>query len=125
MEHRYAGPRAITILGLNTGTIDLTQNGWGHQVKQKNNINVSNNMVIYSENSELRAVKSFLFFLVVDWPNWREESCVHRGRSKACAMGQSQGRRTSSHMVQGNMFLNFGQILVTFSKFLLTKKKED
>lgn len=32
MEHRYAGPRAITILGLNTGTIDLTQNGWGHQV---------------------------------------------------------------------------------------------
>ncbi|PON89990.1 Glycoside hydrolase [Trema orientale] len=32
MEHRFAGPRAVTILGLNTGTIDLTQNGWGHQV---------------------------------------------------------------------------------------------
>ncbi|XP_062114677.1 beta-galactosidase 11-like [Humulus lupulus] len=32
MEHRYAGPRAVTILGLNTGTIDLTQNGWRHQV---------------------------------------------------------------------------------------------
>ncbi|KAF3434702.1 hypothetical protein FNV43_RR21787 [Rhamnella rubrinervis] len=32
MEHRFAGPRAIVILGLNTGTIDLTSNGWGHQV---------------------------------------------------------------------------------------------
>ncbi|KAJ7978616.1 Beta-galactosidase [Quillaja saponaria] len=32
MEHRYSGPKAITILGLNTGTIDLTVNGWGHQV---------------------------------------------------------------------------------------------
>jgi len=32
MEHRYAGPRAITVLGLNTGTLDLTVNGWGHQV---------------------------------------------------------------------------------------------
>ncbi|XP_024017347.1 beta-galactosidase 11 [Morus notabilis] len=32
MEHRFAGPRAVTILGLNTGTIDLTPNGWGNQV---------------------------------------------------------------------------------------------
>ncbi|KAM1987120.1 hypothetical protein ACFX15_034427 [Malus domestica] len=32
MEHRYAGPRTITVLGLNTGTIDLSQNGWGHRV---------------------------------------------------------------------------------------------
>ncbi|XLU47975.1 hypothetical protein S245_042789, partial [Arachis hypogaea] len=32
MEHRYAGPKSITILGLNTGTIDVTHNGWGHQV---------------------------------------------------------------------------------------------
>ncbi|PQQ14410.1 beta-galactosidase 11 [Prunus yedoensis var. nudiflora] len=32
MEHRYAGPRSITVLGLNTGTIDLSQNGWGHRV---------------------------------------------------------------------------------------------
>ncbi|XVF45535.1 hypothetical protein PTKIN_Ptkin02bG0214000 [Pterospermum kingtungense] len=32
MEHRYAGPRSITILGLNTGTLDITPNGWGHQV---------------------------------------------------------------------------------------------
>ncbi|GMN48724.1 hypothetical protein TIFTF001_017899 [Ficus carica] len=32
MEHRFAGPRAVTILGLNTGTIDLTQNGWGNKV---------------------------------------------------------------------------------------------
>ncbi|OMO74496.1 hypothetical protein CCACVL1_16661 [Corchorus capsularis] len=31
MEHRYAGPRSITILGLNTGTLDLSINGWGHQ----------------------------------------------------------------------------------------------
>ncbi|XVE48861.1 hypothetical protein DITRI_Ditri01bG0035800 [Diplodiscus trichospermus] len=32
MEHRYAGPRSITILGLNTGTLDISVNGWGHQV---------------------------------------------------------------------------------------------
>ncbi|KAL6191250.1 hypothetical protein ACLB2K_037641 [Fragaria x ananassa] len=32
MEHRYAGPKDIVVLGLNTGTLDLTQNGWGHQV---------------------------------------------------------------------------------------------
>ncbi|XP_021629045.2 beta-galactosidase 13 [Manihot esculenta] len=32
MEHRYAGPRGVTILGLNTGTLDLTANGWGHEV---------------------------------------------------------------------------------------------
>ncbi|CAM8981344.1 unnamed protein product [Rhodiola kirilowii] len=32
MEHRYAGPRAVSILGLNTGTLDLTLNNWGHQV---------------------------------------------------------------------------------------------
>ncbi|KAJ9189571.1 hypothetical protein P3X46_000846 [Hevea brasiliensis] len=32
MEHRYAGPRGVSILGLNTGTLDLTFNGWGHQV---------------------------------------------------------------------------------------------
>jgi hypothetical protein len=32
MEHRFAGPRAVTVLGLNTGTLDLTINGWGHQV---------------------------------------------------------------------------------------------
>ncbi|GMY05449.1 beta-galactosidase 13-like [Fagus crenata] len=32
MEHRFAGPRAVTVLGLNTGTVDLTVNGWGHQV---------------------------------------------------------------------------------------------
>ncbi|KAJ6906382.1 beta-galactosidase 13-like [Populus alba x Populus x berolinensis] len=32
MEHRYAGPRGVSILGLNTGTLDLTSNGWGHQV---------------------------------------------------------------------------------------------
>jgi len=32
MEHRFAGPRAVTVLGLNTGTLDLTANGWGHKV---------------------------------------------------------------------------------------------
>ncbi|XP_061989757.1 beta-galactosidase 13-like [Rosa rugosa] len=32
MEHRYAGPKEIEVLGLNTGTIDLSRNGWGHQV---------------------------------------------------------------------------------------------
>lgn len=33
MEHRFAGPRSVTILGLNTGTLDISKNGWGHQVE--------------------------------------------------------------------------------------------
>lgn len=32
MEKRFAGPRAITIQGLMAGTLDITQNNWGHQV---------------------------------------------------------------------------------------------
>ncbi|CAL0326899.1 unnamed protein product [Lupinus luteus] len=35
MEHRYAGPKSISILGLTTGTIELTTNGWGHKVGLK------------------------------------------------------------------------------------------
>ncbi|KAE9586607.1 hypothetical protein Lal_00004747 [Lupinus albus] len=35
MEHRYAGPKSISILGLTTGTIELTSNGWGHKVGLK------------------------------------------------------------------------------------------
>ncbi|KAG4973722.1 hypothetical protein JHK87_030543 [Glycine soja] len=32
MEHRFAGPKSIFILGLNSGKMDLTSNGWGHEV---------------------------------------------------------------------------------------------
>ncbi|KAJ4966201.1 hypothetical protein NE237_018050 [Protea cynaroides] len=32
LEKRFAGIRNVLIQGLNTGTIDLTQNGWGHKV---------------------------------------------------------------------------------------------
>ncbi|XP_038706012.1 beta-galactosidase 13-like isoform X1 [Tripterygium wilfordii] len=32
MERVYTGPRALQLLGLNTGNLDLTFNGWGHQV---------------------------------------------------------------------------------------------
>ncbi|KAK7312254.1 hypothetical protein VNO77_36003 [Canavalia gladiata] len=32
MEHRFAGPKSITILGLNIGKIDITGNGWGNQI---------------------------------------------------------------------------------------------
>ncbi|CAJ1973023.1 unnamed protein product [Sphenostylis stenocarpa] len=35
MEHRYAGPKSITILALNTGTLDITDNTWGHRVGLK------------------------------------------------------------------------------------------
>ncbi|KAI9182155.1 hypothetical protein LWI28_022624 [Acer negundo] len=31
MEKRFAGPRSVEILGLNTGTLDITSNEWGHQ----------------------------------------------------------------------------------------------
>jgi len=32
MEHMYAGPKSILILGLNSGKIDLSANGWGIKV---------------------------------------------------------------------------------------------
>ena len=32
MEKRFAGPRAVTIQGLNAGTLDVTLNTWGHEV---------------------------------------------------------------------------------------------
>ncbi|XP_047327382.1 beta-galactosidase 13-like [Impatiens glandulifera] len=32
MEKRYCGVRAVTIQGLNAGTLDITPNNWGHQV---------------------------------------------------------------------------------------------
>ncbi|KAE9447372.1 hypothetical protein C3L33_20719, partial [Rhododendron williamsianum] len=35
MEKRFAGPRAITIQGLNAGTLDVTLNNWGHEVGVK------------------------------------------------------------------------------------------
>ncbi|MBA0743125.1 hypothetical protein Gogos_005843 [Gossypium gossypioides] len=45
MEKRFAGPRSITILGLNTGTLDITLNTWSHQVGldgEKNQIYTQN-----------------------------------------------------------------------------------
>ncbi|KAL3843366.1 hypothetical protein ACJIZ3_000769 [Penstemon smallii] len=32
MEKRFAGPRAVSLQGLMAGTLDITQNHWGHQV---------------------------------------------------------------------------------------------
>lgn len=32
MEKRWTGPDALIIKGLNTGTLDLTRNNWGHEV---------------------------------------------------------------------------------------------
>ncbi|KAK7264196.1 hypothetical protein RJT34_31801 [Clitoria ternatea] len=32
MEHRFAGPSEIKIIGLNSGTMDITRSGWGQQV---------------------------------------------------------------------------------------------
>jgi len=32
MEHRYAGPKLVSIIALNTGTLDITTNLWGHRV---------------------------------------------------------------------------------------------
>lgn len=32
LEHRLSGVHAVSIQGLNTGTLDLTNNGWGHLV---------------------------------------------------------------------------------------------
>lgn len=33
MEKRWTGPDALIIKGLNIGTLDLTRNNWGHQVR--------------------------------------------------------------------------------------------
>lgn len=48
MEHRFAGPRSITILGLNTGTLDVSKNGWGHQV----GLNGERNKIFTEEGSQ-------------------------------------------------------------------------
>ncbi|XP_030524028.2 beta-galactosidase 13-like [Rhodamnia argentea] len=32
LEHRFAGVHAVTLKGLNTGTLDLSLNGWAHKV---------------------------------------------------------------------------------------------
>lgn len=32
MEKRFAGPKVITLEGLMSGNLDITQNGWSHQV---------------------------------------------------------------------------------------------
>lgn len=32
MEHRFAGPRTVELVGLTSGTRDLTNNKWMHQV---------------------------------------------------------------------------------------------
>ncbi|XP_047310632.1 beta-galactosidase 13-like [Impatiens glandulifera] len=44
MEKRYAGVRAVTIQGLNFGTVDITPNNWGHEVGVK-----GENQHIYKE----------------------------------------------------------------------------
>lgn len=40
MEKRFAGPRSVEILGLNTGTLDLTNNNWGQKVNESINLPV-------------------------------------------------------------------------------------
>nr|KYP44066.1 Beta-galactosidase 13 [Cajanus cajan] len=50
MEHRFAGPKSITILGLNKGPLDLTANNWGHSVGLK-----GEGMKVFTEEGALRA----------------------------------------------------------------------
>lgn len=50
MEHRYAGPKNIAILGLNTGTMDVTTNGWSHKVGLK-----GEDMKVFTEEGALKA----------------------------------------------------------------------
>lgn len=50
MEHRYAGPKSISILGLNKGKLELTKNGWGHRVI----INMPSIVTIYSSEGNER-----------------------------------------------------------------------
>lgn len=33
MEKRWTGPDSVRIKGLNTGTLDLTETHWGHEVR--------------------------------------------------------------------------------------------
>lgn len=32
MEKRWTGPDAVLLKGLNTGTLDITETNWGHEV---------------------------------------------------------------------------------------------
>lgn len=49
MERRYAGPKAITIQGLNTGTLDITLNYWTHEVRY---VHIHTNFTINIEKQE-------------------------------------------------------------------------
>lgn len=49
MERRYAGPKAITIQGLNTGTLDITLNYWTHEVHY---VHIHTNFTINIEKQE-------------------------------------------------------------------------
>uniref|UniRef100_A0A5B7B076 Beta-galactosidase n=1 Tax=Davidia involucrata TaxID=16924 RepID=A0A5B7B076_DAVIN len=44
MEHRFAGVRAVSIQGLNAGTLDVTLNQWAHEVGVK-----GENMEVFTE----------------------------------------------------------------------------
>lgn len=55
MEKRFAGPRAITIQGLMAGTLDITQNDWGHEVY----------VYISTIHNYIRSLKNILIVLVI------------------------------------------------------------
>ncbi|XP_047162343.1 beta-galactosidase 13-like [Vigna umbellata] len=50
MEHRYAGPKSISIIALNTGTRDITTNMWGHRVGLR-----GEGMKVFSDEGSLKA----------------------------------------------------------------------
>ncbi|CAN0846104.1 Beta-galactosidase 14 [Linum grandiflorum] len=49
MERRYAGPRGVSIIGLKSGRLDLSSNGWGHQVGLD-----AENVEVYTEDGSCR-----------------------------------------------------------------------
>ncbi|PNY14323.1 beta-galactosidase 13-like protein [Trifolium pratense] len=105
MEHRYAGPKTITILGLNSGKIDLTINGWGTQIGLK-----GEKLSIFTEEGskkvewkDLKGPPSTLSWYKTnfDTPEGREPVAIGMdgmGKGMVWINGQSIGRHWLSYL---------------------------
>ncbi|XP_038887431.1 beta-galactosidase 13-like isoform X1 [Benincasa hispida] len=105
MEHRFAGPRFITILGLNTGTLDISKNGWGHQVglngeKVKAFTQGGSHRVNWSEIKEEKTALTW-FKTYFDAPEGNDPVAIRMngmGKGQIWVNGKSIGRYWMSYL---------------------------
>ncbi|XP_050231196.1 beta-galactosidase 13-like [Mercurialis annua] len=99
MEHKRAGPHGVSLLGLNKGTLDLSSNGWGHQVglegeKQRlYSVNGSRKLTWTNVNTEGPALMWYKTYF--DAPEGRDPVAVRMngmGKGMIWINGKSIGR---------------------------------